>query len=144
MTHDLRPQPFTSSVAERLDLRRFIAEVELPRACLVKFHAGNYAAFQATHEYARRWGCECGFRDAKHLLGLKAADIADPQAYARMFTLVAIALLLLAIIGCEFLSAGPQAKRRLRAICSDRGAHCEMSLFAATHHSRRSSLRNSG
>ncbi len=94
----------------------------------------NYAAFQATQEYARRWGCECGFRDAKHLLGLKDADIADPQAYARMFTLVAIAMLLLAIIGCEFLNADPQAKRRLRAICSDRGTHCELSLFAAVLH----------
>lgn len=51
-----------------------------------------------------------------------------------MFTLVAIALLLLAVIGCEFLRADPQAKRRLRTICSDRGAHCEMSLFAAVLH----------
>ena len=59
----------------------------------------------------------------------------DPQAYARMFTLVAIALLLLAIIGCAFLSASPaEAAQRLRRTCADRGTHCELSLFAAVLH----------
>ena len=94
----------------------------------------NYTALQATQEYQRRWGCECGFRDAKHLLGLKEAEIEDPQAYARMFTLVAIALLLLAIIGCAFLVADPKARQRLRAICADRGTYCELSLFGAVLH----------
>ena len=65
---------------------------------------------------------------------MKEAELEDPQAYARMCTLVAIALLLLAIIGCAFLAADPQAGRRLRAICADRGAHCELSLFGAVLH----------
>lgn len=91
----------------------------------------NFTALQATQEYQRRWGCECGFRDAKHLLGLKEAEIEDPQAYARMFTLVAIALLLLAIIGCAFLVADARARQRLRAICADRSTHCELSLCGA-------------
>lgn len=94
----------------------------------------NYSALQAKQEYERRWGCECGFRDAKHVLGLKEADIKSADAFARMFTLVAIALLLLAIIGCAFLVLDPQARERLRKICADRGTHCESSLFTAVLH----------
>src|SRR5205085_4289162 len=94
----------------------------------------NYNALQAKQEYERRWGCECGFRDAKHLLGLKQADIKSADAFARMFTLVAIAMLLLAIIGCAFLALDPKARERLRKVCADRGTHCEASLFSATLH----------
>ncbi|MCG3159564.1 MAG: hypothetical protein JMDDDDMK_00558 [Acidobacteria bacterium] len=51
-----------------------------------------------------------------------------------MFTLVVIALLLLAIIGCAFLARDPQAGKRLRAVCADCGTHCESSLFDAVLH----------
>lgn len=94
----------------------------------------NYTALEAKQEYERRWGCECGFRDAKHLLGLKEADIKSAEAFARMFTLVAIAMLLLAIIACAFLTLDPKAGERLRKVCADRGTHCESSLFSAALH----------
>lgn len=94
----------------------------------------NYSALQAKQEYERRWGCECGFRDAKHLLGLKQADIKSAEAFARMFTLVAIAMLLLAIIGCALLLIDPKARKRLRKVCADRVTHCESSLFSAVIH----------
>lgn len=94
----------------------------------------NYSAIQAKQEYERRWGCECGFRDAKHLLGLKDADIKSAAAFARMFTLIAIAMLLLAIIGCAFLALDPKANERLRKVCADRGTHYESSLFSAVLH----------
>src|SRR5436190_2802372 len=94
----------------------------------------SYSALQAKQEYERRWGCECGFRDAKHLLGLKQADIKAAGAFARMFTLVAIAMLLVAIIGCAFLVLDPKARERLRKVCADRGTHCESSLFSAVLH----------
>lgn len=94
----------------------------------------NYSPIQAKQEYERRWGCECGFRDAKHLLGLKQADIKSADAFSRMFALVAIALLLLAIIGCAFLALDPKARQRLRRFCADRGNHCEASLFSAVLH----------
>ncbi|HMV50377.1 MAG TPA: transposase [Blastocatellia bacterium] len=94
----------------------------------------NYGALQAKQEYERRWGCECGFRDAKHLLGLKEADIKSADAFARMFTLVAIAMLLAAIIGCAFLVLDPKARERLRKVCADRGTHCESSFFSAVLH----------
>jgi hypothetical protein len=48
------------------------------------------------YEYARRFGCEEGFRDAKRTLGFAAARIAQIEAWARMFALVAAALLVLA------------------------------------------------
>ena len=60
-----------------------------------------------------------------NLLGLAAARIEDPQAFARMFTLVAIALLLLAIIGCAFLAQSTQARQRLRHCCNERGTYLE-------------------
>lgn len=94
----------------------------------------NYSALQAKQEYERRWGCECGFRDAKHLLGLKEAASKSADAFARMFTLVAIAMLLLAIIGCAFLALDQKARARLRKVCADRGTHCESSLFSAVLH----------
>jgi hypothetical protein len=65
---------------------------------------------------------------------LKQADIKSADALARMFTLVAIAMLLLAIIGCAFLALDPKARQRLRKVCADRGTHCEASLFSATLH----------
>jgi hypothetical protein len=69
------------------------------------------------------------------LLGLKEADIANTVAYARKFTLVAVALLLLAIIGCAFLTTTPRlAVQRLRRTCSARSPHSELSLFAAALH----------
>jgi hypothetical protein len=94
----------------------------------------NYSALETKQEYERRWGCECGFRDAKHLLGLKQADIKSADAFSRMFALVAIAMLLLAIIGCAFLTLDPKAAERLRRVCADRGTHCEASLFSAVLH----------
>ena len=94
----------------------------------------NFTPLQATQEYARRWGCECGFRDAKHLLGLKAAQIADRQAYARMFTLVALGLLLLALLAYAFVVRERQAARRLRSVGLRHTTGGEISLWAALLH----------
>ena len=94
----------------------------------------NYSALQAKQEYERRWGCECGFRAAKHLLGLKEADLKSADAFARMFTLVTIAMLLLTIIGCAFLLLDAKARARLRKVCAQRSTHCELSLLSAVLH----------
>jgi hypothetical protein len=91
----------------------------------------NDSALQAKQEYEQRWGCECGFRDAKQLLGLKEAALKSAAAFARMFTLGAVALLLLALIGCSFLLLEPKARVRLRKVCADRGTHCAASSFNA-------------
>ncbi len=82
-------------------------------------------------EYARRFGCEEGFRDAKWMLGFSQAHIKCLKAWARMFTLVAIALLVLVGIGCGLLAARQDLPELLRRITSRRAARAELSLVRA-------------
>ena len=79
-------------------------------------------------EYARRFGCEEGFRDAKWMLGFAQARISCLKAWSRMFTLVAVALLVLVGIGCGLLAERQRLRDALRRICSRRKARAELSL----------------
>ena len=79
-------------------------------------------------EYARRFGCEEGFRDAKWMLGFSQARIKSLKAWARMFTLVAIALLVLVGVGCGLLADRQRLQEQLRRITSRRRARSELSL----------------
>jgi hypothetical protein len=81
------------------------------------------------HEYARRFSCEEGFRDAKRLLGFAQAQIADLLAWARMFALVAAALLILTQLGTLLLHH-PQRQAWLRQVRSRRRARSELSVVA--------------
>ena len=81
-----------------------------------------------TREYARRFGCEEGFRDAKWMLGFAQARISCLKAWSRMFTLVAVALLVLVGIGCGLLAERQRLRDALRRICSRRKARAELSL----------------
>jgi len=90
-------------------------------------------AFTMAHEYARRFGCEEGFRDAKRELGFAAARIAEIEAWARMFALVAAALLLLTQLGTALLRH-PQRAQWLRHVRSRRRARTELSLLAVVCH----------
>jgi hypothetical protein len=85
----------------------------------------------AAREYARRWTCESGFRDAKSVLGFSQARIADINAWARMFALVAIALLVLIRIGGALVTAPAYLTRVLRQVRSRRRARSEVSLVRA-------------
>jgi len=87
----------------------------------------NFTAFRMCEEYAKRFSCEEGFRDAKWVVGFKDARIQDLQAWARMFTLVAIALLLLANIGCRLMTE----KEHLRRVTSRRTERAELSIVRA-------------
>jgi Transposase DDE domain len=80
-------------------------------------------------EYARRFSCEEGFRDAKQLLGFAQARIAELRAWARMFALVAAALLLLTQLGTALL-CHPQRQAWLRQVRSRRRARSELSVVA--------------
>ena len=94
----------------------------------------NFArtAHKAAQEYARRFSCEEGFRDAKWYLGFKQARIADIRAWARLFALFALALLILVTLGTFCLLSGTQgAKRLLRRVASRRRDRCELSLVSA-------------
>jgi Transposase DDE domain len=86
------------------------------------------AAFTMAHEYARRCGCEEGLRDAKRTLGFAAARIAHIAAWARMFALVAAALLLLTQWGTHLVHH-PQRQTWLRQVRSRRRARSELSVL---------------
>jgi len=81
----------------------------------------------ASQEYARRFTCEEGFRDSKRLLGFAEARIASVEAWARMFLLVALALLVLTRMGCALSERGDRAAL-LRRVRSRRRARSELSL----------------
>jgi len=91
----------------------------------------RFSADTTTREYARRFGCEEGFRDAKRMLGFADADIDDIDSWSRMFTLVAIALLVLVGIGCCLLKDRAWFDTLLRRIRSRRRKRSELSLVRA-------------
>jgi Transposase DDE domain len=91
----------------------------------------NMSATQSTQEYARRFSCEEGFRDAKRLLGFAEARINCIEAWARMFTLVAVAMLLLYGIGCYLLGNRAALSKQLRKVMSRRKQRAELSLMRA-------------
>src|SRR6266571_2522190 len=89
--------------------------------------------FTMAQEYARRFSCEEGFRDAKQLLGFAQARIAELLAWARMFAVVAAALLLLTQLGTALLRH-PQRQAWLRQVRSRRRARSEVSVVAVVCH----------
>lgn len=94
----------------------------------------NFArtALKASTEYARRFSCEEGFRDAKWYLGFKQARVQDIRAWSRLFALFVLALLILIRLGTFcLLSCGQRAKRLLRRVASRRRGRCELSLVSA-------------
>ena len=98
--------------------------------CLVSNHWSR--AGQMADEYARRFGCEQGFRDVKWLLGFAEARIADIHAWSRFFALFAIALLILITLGTALLGLGKQAIiQLLRRVASRRRGRWELSLVNA-------------
>ncbi len=89
-------------------------------------------AGQMATDYARRFGCEQGFRDVKRLLGFAEARIANIKAWSRFFALFAIALLLLMTLGTALLNLGKKAIiQLLRRVASRRRRRWEVSLVNA-------------
>jgi Transposase DDE domain len=83
-------------------------------------------------EYARRFGCEEGFRDAKWELGFAQARITQIKAWARLFALFALALLVVVSLGVHLLvGGGPGAVALLRRVASRRRGRWELSLVSA-------------
>jgi hypothetical protein len=85
------------------------------------------SALRAAQEYARRFTCEEGFRDGKRLLGFTEARIKCIKAWARMFVLVAMALLIMTQMGCALLVRA-ECDELLRRVRSRRLARSELSL----------------
>ena len=97
---------------------------------------GNQAlsATAQASNYAQRFTCEEGFRDAKWYLGFKESRITSIKAWSRLFALFAIALLLLTTLGTFIFLQGPShlARQHLRQVASRRTGKCELSLLSAT------------
>ena len=90
------------------------------------------SAAQLAGEYARRFGCEEGFRDSKRLLGFADAHIKDIQAWSRFFALFVFALLILMTLAVVILLRDPNyTAALLRRIASRRRGRCELSLVNA-------------
>jgi uncharacterized protein (DUF1778 family) len=85
------------------------------------------SALRMSREYALRFTCEEGFRDSKRLLGFAQARVKCLKAWARMFALVAIALLMLTRMGCVLLERA-KCEQLLRRVRSRRSARSELSL----------------
>jgi Transposase DDE domain len=83
-------------------------------------------------EYARRFGCEQGFRDTKWEVGFAQARIKDIYAWSRLFALFALALLVVVSLAVNLLlSGGPHAVALLRRVASRRRGRWELSVVSA-------------
>jgi hypothetical protein len=83
-------------------------------------------------EYARRFGCEQGFRDTKWELGFAQARIKDIHAWSRLFALFALALLVVLSLAVRLLvPGGPGALALLRRVASRRRGRWDLSLVSA-------------
>ncbi len=91
----------------------------------------RFRAEAACREYARRFGCEEGFRDSKRMLGFADAKITSIEAWSRMFLLVAIALLVLVGIGSALVKNPEWLTTLLRQVRSRRRRRSELSLVRA-------------
>jgi Transposase DDE domain len=83
-------------------------------------------------EYARRFGCEQGFRDAKWELGFAQARIKDIHAWSRLFALFALAVLVVVSLAVKLLlRGGPGAIVLLRRVASRRRGRWDLSIVSA-------------
>jgi hypothetical protein len=90
------------------------------------------SASQMAEEYARRFGCEEGFRDAKWLLGFAQARIKNIKAWSRFFALFALAMLILLSLAVRLLLKNPaKAYTLLRRVASRRNGRWELSTINA-------------
>lgn len=92
----------------------------------------SHRAKATAAEYARRFGCEEGFRDAKWELGFAQARIKDIHAWSRLFALFALALLAVVSLAMKLLvPGGPQAVALLRRVASRRRGQWDLSWVSA-------------
>jgi hypothetical protein len=92
----------------------------------------SHRAKATAAEYARRFGCEQGFRDAKWELGFAQARIEQIKAWSRLFALFALALLVVVSLGVRLLvRGGPAAVALLRRVASRRRGRWDLSVVSA-------------
>lgn len=83
-------------------------------------------------EYARRFGCEQGFRDVKWELGFAQARLTALHAWSRLFALFALAVLVVVSLAVKLLlPKGANAVALLRRVASRRRGRWDLSLVSA-------------
>lgn len=91
-----------------------------------------HRAKQTAEEYARRFGCEQGFRDVKWEMGFSEARIKSVEAWSRMFAMFAIALMVVVVMGMKLLAGGGKsAEELMRRVARWRKEGWELSLVSA-------------
>jgi hypothetical protein len=83
-------------------------------------------------EYARRFGCEQGFRDTTWEVGFAQARLEDLKAWSRRFALFALALLVVVSLAVKLLlPRGSYAGALVRRVASRRRGRWDLSLVSA-------------
>ena len=93
----------------------------------------KWSAEKMVDEYRRRFWIEEGFRDVKWTLGFAKARIKEIRAWTRMFSLHALAMLVLASVESEILLKDEKkGKEKMREVASRRKGGWDISLLRAT------------
>lgn len=93
----------------------------------------KWSAEKMIQEYRRRFWCEEGFRDVKWRLGFAKARIKEIRAWTRMFSLHALAMLVLASVESEVLLKNEKKGReKMKEVGSRRKGGWNISLLTAT------------
>lgn len=95
--------------------------------------SNRFRRAQATAvEYARRCGCDQGFRDTQWELGFAQARITHIHAWSRLFALFALALLVVVSLAVNLLVPGsPETGVLLRRVASRRRGRWDLSIVSA-------------
>jgi len=110
-----------------------LSEVSKPHENWYLVSNKKWSAKKMAQEYAKRFGCEEGFRDVKWSLGFSESRIKDIKAWSRMFGLMSLAMMVLASLGSKLLLGEEgKAKKMLRKVASRRKGKWEVSLISAT------------
>ena len=93
----------------------------------------KWSAEKMVAEYRRRFWCEEGFRDVKWTLGFAKARIKEIKAWTRMFSLHAIAMLVLSSVESEVLLKNKKkGVAQMRKVASRQQGGWSISLINAT------------
>ncbi len=93
----------------------------------------KWSAEKMTDEYWRRFWCEEGFRDVKWTLGFATARIKEIKAWSRMFSLHALAMLVVTSVESEILLKDEKkGVERMREVANRKKGGFDISLIRAT------------
>ena len=93
----------------------------------------KWSAEKMVAEYRRRFWCEEGFRDVKWTLGFAKARIKEIKAWTRMFSLHALAMLVLSSVESEMLLKNKnKGEEQMRKVASRKRGGWTISFITAT------------